>query len=79
MYYYLFNYHVLKSQDLLRENGEMPCNISRSVTHIRQVKGSVGPENNGEDGEDEFQDGELEGAEFEQEEGASGVGTEETF
>lgn len=48
-------------------------------TYIGQVKGPIGVEDDWEDGEDKFQDSELEGAEFEQEQSASvGVGGEET-
>lgn len=46
-------------------------------TYIRQVKSAIGVENNWEDGEGELQDCKLEGAQFEQEEIASGVGQEE--
>lgn len=46
-------------------------------TYIRQVKGAIGVEDNREDGEDELEDSKLEGAQFEQEEIASGVGEEE--
>lgn len=49
------------------------------ATHISQVKCPVGGEDNGKDGEDNLQEGKLEGAEFEQEERAPGVGTEETL
>lgn len=48
-------------------------------THISQVKGPVGIEDNGKDGEDNLQDSKLEGAKLEQEERAPGVGTEETI
>lgn len=46
-------------------------------TYIRQVKGAIGVKDNWEDSEDELQDCKLEGAQFEQEESASGVGEEE--
>lgn len=55
----------------------MPFRISMLPTHISQVKGPVGPEDNGKDGEDSLQESKLEGAKFEQEERAPGVGTEE--
>lgn len=45
------------------------------TTHISKVKCPVGRENNGKDGEDNLQEGKLEGAKFEQEERAPGVGT----
>lgn len=51
--------------------------LSRISTHISQVKGPVGPEDNGEDGEDNLQESKLQGAKFEQEERTPGVGTEE--
>lgn len=47
------------------------------MTYIRQVKSSVGIEDNWEDGEGDLQDSKLEGAELEQEERAPGVRTEE--
>lgn len=53
--------------------------VRRDPTHISQVKGPVGPEDNGKDGEDNLQDSKLEGAKFEQEERAPGVGTEEAI
>jgi len=46
------------------------------VTHVREIKRPVGPEENGKEGEDNLQDGKLEGAKFEQEESAPAVGTE---
>lgn len=49
------------------------------LTHIRQVKGPIGIKDNGEDGEDNFQEGKLEGSKFEQEERAPVGGTEETI
>lgn len=42
-------------------------------TYIGQVKSAVGVEDDREDGEGKFQDGKLEGAQFEQEETASGA------
>lgn len=45
-------------------------------TYIGQVKSAVGVEDDREDGEGKFQDGKLEGSQFEQEESASGVGEE---
>lgn len=45
-------------------------------TYIRQVKQPIGVEDNGEDGEDDLQDGKLEGSQFEQEERAPGFRTE---
>lgn len=39
-------------------------------TYVGHVKVPVGPEDDGEDGEDDLQEGELEGAQLEQEEGA---------
>lgn len=49
------------------------------LTHIIQVKVSIGVQNNRKDGEDNLQQGELEGAKLEQEKGAPGGGTEETI
>ena len=46
-----------------------------SPTYIGEVKCLVGPEDNGKDGEDNLQEGKLEGAKLEQEERAPGVGT----
>lgn len=45
-------------------------------TYIRQVKQPIGVEDNREDGEDDLQDGKLEGSQFEQEERASGFRTD---
>lgn len=41
-------------------------------THVSQVEGVVGPQNNRKNREDNLQEGKLEGAQFEQEERASG-------
>lgn len=45
-------------------------------TYVRQVKQPIGVEDNREDGEDDLQDGKLEGSQFEQEERAPGLRTE---
>lgn len=50
--------------------------MAGSWTYISQVKQVVGIEHNREDGEGDLQDGKLEGAQFEQEERASGFRTE---
>lgn len=42
-------------------------------TYIGQVERPIGVQDNGEDREDNLQHGKLEGAQFEQEESASGV------
>ena len=52
-------------------NGYVTFSLSVSPTHVTQVEVSVGPEDNGKDGENNLQEGELEGAKFEQEESAS--------
>lgn len=46
-------------------------------TYVRQVKQPIGVEDNREDGEDDLQDGKLEGSQFEQEERAPGLRTEQ--
>lgn len=55
----------------------MWCDVMCLCAYIRQVKSAIGVKDNWEDGEDELQDSKLEGAQFEQEEIASGVGEEE--
>lgn len=52
-------------------NSDMSFILSVFFTHVSNFEVSIGPEHNGKDGEDNPQEGKLEGAKFQQEESAS--------